>query len=1403
MDANGRIVDLTNIPLNVNGDDLEYTPDAAQGGALDAGEYKIAVELSQTDPASAVDSLLGTLALEVDAVVTPRDLNPAVFGLSEPGRATITVAAGAGAIGEELTRVSLETAAAGAIVILPEVSPNSITVSLAGESSVAVFYLTDSVAGGAEFSETANLTVTLNDNHNLLAQPVALTVSALRQPPAEDASGQIPLDGAYIKANVYDFRTVPNYANAIFVKAADAENRASLTVSAEGVVGTEADGITLAGPHTIAVEATSPDYVGTARLEMVLDLVQQGELESGDTIPLSARTRLQPVAPGYAGSVAFFAAGRDGVTLETPANPEGFNFGTDGASRDYAGRDGGFTLYVNEGIAVSAGDTATASFNVTAKDAGGNFADDEIAVAVTVSVLGAPTQEPLNTNAEDNFNRALVLDGIPGGLGGENGALAIVGVVKDGAEDGTDPFRLEGANLRPADAGGVVFGDYKVSISWTHPKFLGELTLAVTAEIVDVIEPDAVVAAAARNATVTVVTGYDGEGYVIPLGADYEFVTVLFDDAAAGYDKDSKAVHILSGNRPAMDILTLAVTATVDCENRKCARRALTVSVAFVPLQPFAQTRLTVDDDQEIRHPVNTGAYGAADVVVVPGDSAGASEVFDVEETAAESGVWEIVRGLTPPGAGEYTIFLEMTDETADGFKGSLPLAVTASIRKTVDPADVVAERNPMVDAAAGYVGSAYTILVGSGYVLTSEVYDPNLMGYDNVNKVISIVADNPVPDSGQLVLTLTGEGLCADPAEDCRTATINVTAVFPVIDADQDAATAPFKAGWTVSLKFPAGYGNGEKTGRNTRILHPLPQTGGIVADQAACEALGGAHNPSPTSFCKGYATSMKDELDTLSPLERLTADLAAKRALFATSGVCSFDSSIFDDDINAVPVYYSCHDAFAKARDCNANNQPAANNTECGTACAADEFALGGKCLALKLSADGDQLEHAPSGAADALNAKVSVIVVEMTETDLLGAALLEVETNISPIQLAEERFGLSAPERAVVTIAAGDGAVGLELARISLTVVDATIDASIVDPVNKIQGNISLSVAPPGQTIVFYLNSKLGDRGGEFFAQFVQLTISSSNANYDQLTRIAPLNVRALNQPDTVEKSGFAGPANRYSNLNLHNFKDGDYKNATAFEWDESGSEELTVSVDGIVSTTEEITLGGAYNLAVSVTSPDFVGKARLELRLLLTDEGVLTPDRTILASQRGQIVPVVPGYSGSVAFFEAVSLGVTLRTPADPTDFSFGTGGANRDYEKPDGFTLFLDGGKINAAGETAVAEFAVTADAAGFTAQEISLAVTVLALTVPGRASLTARAEAENYGAVAGHDSYQVVNAFRRALRGWRFSTATGLRRGRWTTTRIGCKSRRRTCRRFARTTRRRGLRTDGIGSPWR
>ena len=1344
--VDGLSGDFANVSLAVNADNLEYTPGDAESNALTVGQYTIRLEMSQTEAGSPLNSLLGTVTLEVDAEVTPRGLDAAgefEFVFVDPARATVTVAAGAGAIGEELARVSLSASAEGAIVVLPDAFPDNLSVGLDGENSVAVFYLAAAVASGNEFSRTASLTVTLNSNHGGLERLVALTISALQQQRRAEPGGQIPLNGAYEETNIHDFGAISDYANATFLKTNDPENSDKLTVSMDGIVSTESS-ITVAGMYTIAVNAESSDYVGAARLELVLDLVEEGELSSADTILPGDRERLVLVAPSINPGeklgglvVASFAAANADVTLRTPANPANFNFGTDGANKDYTSSEE-FSLHLNGGVVGDPGETAVANFTVTAS--ADRFADDYINLIVTVSVLPFVPRVELTVTVGENINYQLPLeDYLPGGLAGDNGNLSLAYAML-GTKDVINLLEIDGRNLRLSqagiNAGGLVdFGYYNLSIEWKeHPKFKGIFHVEGGIAVKEPIVPDNVVAAEERNVTVTVAAGHVGLGHAIPLSVGYVFQTVLHDDDNTDYNAGEDAVYITAA---VANDLQLAVTATVDClpsvdtsgpfsnGPRVCDPRALTVSVMFVPLQPIAQRRLDVDDNEDFHREVETGDYDMADVTV-SGVGGGADNLFIVEETPANSGDWTIARnpvGLLSSGKlpfGTYTIFLEMTD---DGFIGELPLAVTASIQETIDPSNVVVERNPMVDAAAGYVGSAYTISVESGYTLAAEVYDSNLLGYDAENKVISIVESNRVPSLDQLALTVRGEGRCV--TRDCKPVDIEVVAVFPVIDAAQDTATAPFTTGWTVSLKFPAGYENGAKTGRKMTILHPLPQTGDIAANEAMCEALGGTEIGSSSDVvCTGYAATPSRTGTTLDDI-----------------GICLIRT--------ANPLLwmgsYRCADAFTKARDCNMDNTVLKNNGACGAEkCEEGKFALGGKCLALKLNEDGDMLEYAPTGAADAINAGMRQIVVGMTETNLLGTVRLDVAADISQIQLSARRFRLSAPERATITIAAGAGAVGEELARVGLTVVDAAIEAVIVDPdPNNIRGNLSLNVIE-GQTVVFYFNSALSGNG-RATAEIVELTVNSPNLNYTQFLQSVTLNIQALTNPEVASASGVAGSANPYSETRVHDFKtgnSGDYANAE-FKW-AGGSEELTLGADGVVSVTGNITLGGTYTLEAFATSPDdFIGRALLKLELELAEEGVFTSDRTIPSNQRKKDVVVVPGYSGSVAFFAAATMGVTLQTPADPADFSFGTDGANRDYVSPDGFTLFLDANQVDNEGETAVAEFVVTAKAAGFTTDKISLAVTVTALTPSSQETLVARDTDADYGSVKPYANFSL------------------------------------------------------------
>ena len=86
-------------------------------------------------------------------------------------------------------------------------------------------------------------------------------------------------------------------------------------------------------------------------------------------------------------------------------------------------------------------------------------------------------------------------------------------------------------------------------------------------------------------------------------------------------------------------------------------------------------------------------------------------------------------------------------------------------------------------------------------------------------------------------------------------------------------------------------------------------------------------------------------------------------------------------------------------------------------------------------------------------------------------------------------------------------------------------------------------------------------------------------------------------------------------------------------------------------GFVFTQGGISVPGVYTLVAAVTSPDFAGKARLELRLTLTSAArVFSDAETVPEAERGRSVAAVPGYAGSVAFFAAKLSGVTLRTPS---------------------------------------------------------------------------------------------------------------------------------------------------------
>ena len=202
-------------------------------------------------------------------------------------------------------------------------------------------------------------------------------------------------------ANLHGFRA-GDYANATsFARDASASSP-ELTVAADsGVVSTNGE-ITVGGVYTLVAHAASPDFVGRSRLELRLSLGAENAFRSADTIPLTDRNQEIAAVSGHAGSVAFFAAGKDGVTLRTPSSaPPGFHLGSGGLDAEFVAPSG-FTLFLNAGGIADDAESASATLTLSAQAAG--FADSEIVLTVSVLAVSAPAQPTASADYLQDFN---------------------------------------------------------------------------------------------------------------------------------------------------------------------------------------------------------------------------------------------------------------------------------------------------------------------------------------------------------------------------------------------------------------------------------------------------------------------------------------------------------------------------------------------------------------------------------------------------------------------------------------------------------------------------------------------------------------------------------------------------------------------------------------------------------------------------------------------------------------------------------------------------------------------------------------------------------------------------------------------------------------------------------------
>ena len=483
---------------------LAYAPDGNAASALNAGGYTATIGMTQAE-------LLGTVFMRVAVEVLPRPLSADDYGLSAAPD-VVTVAAGDGAAGAAVATIALTTSATDAQVVLPDAFPSGLSISRTADTFGAVYYLASGLASESVLDEVGTLTVSLTDNANYapLERTARIRVSALAQFVALETSGRIADGAVFSSDNVANLKT-GDYANAVFARVDD-ESDSALQIGADsGVVSTDGD-ITAAGRYSLVALATSPDYVGAARLEVILNVLAQNTLGPADSIPESGRVRTRLAVAGYAGSVAFFAAERSGVILETPASaPSGFGFGADGAGAEFVSPEG-FTLFVDAGQIADEGDAATAAFTLTAKLAG--FEEAEVPVTVTVTAVSRPVQPVLRAAHADLFSHSPAL---PDGLG-TGAVLSVAGVSVSGEGDGADLFAIANGRVEQGAQAPEV-GSYEISLALTHSDLLGTLTLIVSAEIsaAELREADYGLPGLTPGEPIAVAANYVGSVYAVAL----------------------------------------------------------------------------------------------------------------------------------------------------------------------------------------------------------------------------------------------------------------------------------------------------------------------------------------------------------------------------------------------------------------------------------------------------------------------------------------------------------------------------------------------------------------------------------------------------------------------------------------------------------------------------------------------------------------------------------------------------------------------------------------------------------------------------------------------------------------------------------------------------------------------
>ena len=397
--------------------------------------------------------------------------------------------------------------------------------------------------------------------------------------------------------------------------------------------------------------------------------------------------------------------------------------------------------------------------------------------------------------------------------------------------------KIEGGQLKRFGDGEnqrLAIGNYEITVEAealnSQTGFLGTLPVVITAEILDSVEPDSVVAAADREVILSVAVGHEGDsGHVITVNAGYALSSAAVNSADFNVFPIGNNYGIRFAQPMPNSEIEAVVTAEAGCTDDAaspapdaCAPTVLTITATFKPVSfdGVVQTELNANDDADYDHPVILpNAYTADAVLEVTGELTSRVTVRDKQLQPVDKDV--IAERL---GSGTHEIPVRVTHS---GFTGSLTVTVTANIEGLLRADSVIPDRDLTARAVSGHFSESghagYLITVESGHALSDITPGEGVIalggrgaGAGEVN-ILTVKLSTGLTDLTSAVVTASAT--CTNRA--CTPIEIVVTVQFIPLSApaQSDLTVSEEQSAYNHEIAIPAGLATANATYRIVQV--------------------------------------------------------------------------------------------------------------------------------------------------------------------------------------------------------------------------------------------------------------------------------------------------------------------------------------------------------------------------------------------------------------------------------------------------------------------------------------------------------------------------------------------------------------------------------------------------------